>query len=225
MPRKVPPPSKGSRTLTKVLERAVKVASLEGLAGLTVGRLAEDLKMSKSGLFAHFRSKQALELATIDSAWEIFADEVLVPAQTSREGIERLWMLCDLWLKHVEHKVFRGSYFFRGAFFEYAAQSGPVAERITRLAREWNGALKASLRAAQEQEEIDSEVDSGRVTFELAGLLLGAHWIHLMGEGGDLDKARIAIVRLLGKVATERIPASAFASLNAWRKFLEKRDR
>ena len=82
------PGSKGTQTQAEILSHAVKIASVEGLAGLTIGRLAQELRMSKSGLFAHFRSKQRLELATIDRAWEILADEVLVPGKAAREGIE-----------------------------------------------------------------------------------------------------------------------------------------
>src|SRR5947207_2548811 len=77
----------GTQTQAEILSHAVKIASVEGLAGLTIGRLAQELRMSKSGLFAHFRSKQRLELATIDRAWEILADEVLVPGKAAREGI------------------------------------------------------------------------------------------------------------------------------------------
>src|ERR1700681_2324465 len=102
-----------------ILTRALKITAREGLAALTIGRLAEELRMSKSGLFAHFRSKRALELATLEKAREVLADAVSRPAQASRAGIERLWDLCDLWLQHIERRVFSGPYFFIGAFFEY----------------------------------------------------------------------------------------------------------
>jgi AcrR family transcriptional regulator len=91
------PRSHGEQTRRAILTRAVKIAAREGLAALTVGRLAKELRMSKSGLFGHFHSKRALELATLEMAREIFADAVLRPAQASRGGIERLWNLCDLW--------------------------------------------------------------------------------------------------------------------------------
>jgi len=217
--------SKGGRTQNEILAHTVKIASAEGLAGLTIGRLAEELRMSKSGLFAHFRSKQKLELATIDRAWEIFSEEVLLPAGNSREGIERLWRVCDLWLKHIENEVFPGSYFFTGAFFECAGRSGPVPERLTEAVQEWFRGLRDSVRAAQEHDEIDSEADPERITFELLGMLVGAQWHRLLGDGGAFRKARTAIFQLLGGLATEDIPASAFSSLRAWRRFLKKRAR
>jgi AcrR family transcriptional regulator len=226
MTRRPPQPgSKGTQTQTEILSQAVKISSVEGLAGLTIGRLAEKLKMSKSGLFAHFRSKQRLELATIDRAWEIFANEVLVPANAAREGIEQLWGLCDLWIRHIERHVFQGSYFFTGAFFEYAGRYGPVPNRVTKVVREWLGTLKDSVRAAQKHDEIKPDADAERMSHQLEGLLVGAYWAHLQGGSDAFREARSAILRLLASEATEELPSEAFASLRAWRKFLEQRDQ
>ena len=125
MPTVIKPRSRGEQTRQAILARALKISAQEGLAALTIGRLAKELQLSKSGLFAHFHSKQALELATIAKAEEFFADAVLRPAQASGDGIERLWNLCDLWLLHIERHEFSGSYFFTGAFFEHADQPGP----------------------------------------------------------------------------------------------------
>ena len=181
--------------------------------------------MSKSGLFAHFRSKQRLELATIDRAWKIFADEVLGPASTAREGIEQLWGLCDLWIKHIERRAFRGSYFFTGAFFEYAGRCGLVPNRVTKVVSEWFGTLKDSVQAAQKHDEIKPDADAERISYELDGQLVGAYWAHLQGGREAFREARSAILRLLASEATDELPSGAFASLSAWRKFLEQRDR
>jgi AcrR family transcriptional regulator len=104
--------SKGPETRKRILAHSMKVAASHGLAGLTIGRLARDLGMSKSGLFAHFRSKRFLELATINEARKVFTSQVLAPATAGNEGIEHLWILCDSWLAHIEHRVFPGGYFF-----------------------------------------------------------------------------------------------------------------
>src|SRR5712691_2536210 len=143
------PVSPGERTRQAILARALKIAAREGLAALTIGRLAEELRMSKSGLFAHFHSKRALELATLEMAKEVFVEAVLRPAQASRTGIERLWTLCDLWLQQIEQRVFSGAYFFTGAFFEYADRPGPIAEAITRVAQEWFKTLRKAVEEAQ----------------------------------------------------------------------------
>ena len=95
--------SKGRATRKRILAHALRVSASFGLAGLTIGRLARDLGMSKSGLFAHFRSKRQLELATINQARMVFTSQVLAPATGGNQGIEHLWVLCDSWLAHIEH--------------------------------------------------------------------------------------------------------------------------
>src|SRR5215470_4444808 len=99
-----PPAAKGARTRESILRVAVNLASVEGLQGLSIGRLAEELKMSKSGLFAHFGSKEDLQVATVEMARQIFVDHVIRPALAQPEGMPRLWALCDRWLGHVEDK-------------------------------------------------------------------------------------------------------------------------
>lgn len=111
--------------------------------------------MSKSGLFAHFRSKRVLELATISEARKVFASQVLAPATVGNDGIERLWILCDSWLAHIERRVFPGGYFFTGAFFECAERSGAIEAEINAMAREWWNSLKGAILKAQDRKEID----------------------------------------------------------------------
>src|ERR1700688_5072270 len=163
--------SQGEKTRQTILVLALKVAAREGLAALTIGRLAKQLRMSKSGLFAHFHSRQALELATLEKARKVFADAVLRPVEASERGIERLWNLCDLWLFHIEERVFSGAYFFTGALFEYADQSGPVAKAIKSAAQEWLNALKKAIEDAQEHNEIDRGVRTKQVASELNSIL------------------------------------------------------
>ncbi len=115
--------------------------------------------MSKSGLFAHFRSKRMLEMATINEARKLFTDQVLSPAKLANDGIDRLWVLCDSWLAHVERKVFPGGYFFTGAFFECAERSGAIEEQFSRMAQEWWETLGRAVRKAQERKEINSAPD------------------------------------------------------------------
>src|SRR5215210_6127587 len=105
-------PQKGARTKNSILEHAVDLASLEGLEGLTIGRLADELGMSKSGLFAHFGSKEELQLATLDAAGQRFLDEVFRPAMSAPRGYPRLVALCREWLAYVERGVFPGGCFF-----------------------------------------------------------------------------------------------------------------
>src|SRR5262249_34859682 len=120
--------AKGARTRDSILRVAVNLASVEGLQGLTIGRLAEELKMSKSGLFAHFGSKEELQVATVEMARQIFVEHVIRPALAEPEGMPRLWALCDRWLRHVESRVFAGGCFFTAASFEFDSRSGPVRD-------------------------------------------------------------------------------------------------
>lgn len=218
------PRSHGEQTRQAILMRAVKIASREGLAALTIGRLAEELRMSKSGLFAHFHSKRALEIATVETAKEIFADAVLRPAQASRGGIGRLWSLCDLWLQHIERRVFSGAYFFTGAIFEYSGRPGPIAEAVTREAQEWFNTLRRAVQEAQEVREINPDAKAKKIAWELNDRLVGAYWAHLLEGGGRCREARIALLDRLQELATVDMPANAFESLRAWKEYLQRKE-
>ncbi len=213
---------KGKRTRAAILSQALRIASAEGLAGLTIGRLAKELRMSKSGLFAHFRSKEALELATVERASRVFADKVLVSAEGEYEGLETLWNLCDLWLKHIEERVFRSGYFFIGAFFQCGKRSGPVPDCIAGTVKQWIDALKNAVKQAQKHWEIRLDASPTRTAFELNGLLLGAYWARLMGDWDALEDARATVLGNLQKLATKKIPAEAFESVRAFRRYLRQ---
>jgi AcrR family transcriptional regulator len=214
--------SKGPETRRRILALSLRVAASHGLAGLTIGRLARDLGMSKSGLFAHFRSKRVLELATINEARKVFTSQVLAPATVGNEGIERLWILCDSWLAHIEHRVFPGGYFFTGAFFECAERSGAVEEEINAMAREWWNSLKNAVLKAQDRKEIDPAADARRISFDLNGILMSAYWAFLVEKDPAIfAEGRIAVRGKLASLATTRIPASAFKSENAWKEYLK----
>jgi AcrR family transcriptional regulator len=213
--------SKGPATRRRILAHSLRVAASHGLAGLTIGRLARDLGMSKSGLFAHFRSKQALEMATINEARTIFNSEVLSPATAGNEGIDRLWVLCDSWLAHIEHRVFPGGYFFTGAFFECAERSGAAEKEINAMAREWWNGLKSAVLKAQDRKEIDPEADARRISFDLNGTLMAAYWAFLVEQDkGIFREARTALLDKVKGLATPRIPVSAFKSEDAWKEYL-----
>jgi AcrR family transcriptional regulator len=178
--------------------------------------------MSKSGLFAHFRSKRVLELATINEARKVFTSQVLIPATAGNEGIERLWILCDSWLAHIERRVFPGGYFFTGAFFECAERSGAVEAEINTMARDWWNSLKSAVLKAQDRKEIDPAADARRVSFDLNGILMAAYWAFLVEKDpGIFGEGRIAVRAKLETLATNRIPASAFKSEDAWKGYLK----
>ena len=215
--------TQGERTRQTILAGAMKIAAREGLAAVTIGRLAKELRMSKSGLISHFGSKHALELATLETARRVFADAVTRPAQAKRGGIERVWSVCDFWLQHIEQRLFAGPYFFTGTFLEHVDQRGPIAEAVTAIAQEWFNALRKAVEEAQEKGEINPKAGPKQVTWELNGLLIGAQWAYLLKHGDCWREARPALLEKLRKLATGKIPPSALASERDWRKYLQRK--
>ncbi|HJU53448.1 MAG TPA: TetR/AcrR family transcriptional regulator [Pyrinomonadaceae bacterium] len=201
--------AQGERTRQAILEAAVHLASAEGLEGLTIGRLANELSMSKSGLFAHFGSKEELQLATVESARGVFIREVIRPAFEAERGLPRLWKLCDTWLGHVQGGVFRGGCFFAAAAAEFDSRPGPVRDRIAAIMKEWLKALGRAVVEAQGAGHLDKDVDASQLAFEFNALELGANWaFQLHGDRQAFTRARGAILerlRLYSKPAGLRL--------------------
>jgi AcrR family transcriptional regulator len=203
----------------------VKIAAREGLAALTIGRLAKELEMSKSGLFAHFHSKEVLELATVEHAKQVFENAVLRPAQDGENGVARLWSLCDLWLSHIERSVFSGPYFFTGALFEYADRPGLVSDSIKRATQEWLSALRKAVEDGQTLRQLGRSARADQIASELNGRLIGAYCAYLLENRRSFREARAALRARLRDLATTAIPASAFESDGSWKRYAQKRTR
>ncbi|HYS52569.1 MAG TPA: TetR/AcrR family transcriptional regulator [Thermoanaerobaculia bacterium] len=185
---------KGDRTRQSILDRAVSLASTDGLEGLTIGRLAEDLEMSKSGLFAHFGSKEELQLATIEEAKERFVDEVFRPVLKIDRGYPRLLALCRSWIDYLRREVFPGGCFFAAASFEFDGRSGPVRDSIGAAMTEWIGALEKAINMAKDEGHLDASVDAAQVAFELNSLFFGANFAsQLWRDPYALDRAQKAV--------------------------------
>ena len=185
---------KGERTRQSILERAIDVASLEGLEGLTIGKLAEELRMSKSGLFAHFGSKEELQIATITAARERFINEVFRPALQAPRGYPRLMAICRSWLDYIKARVFPGGCFFAAASFEFDGRSGPVRDLIAGMMDGWIESLEKAIRMAQDEGHLDRSVDASQLAFELNALFFGANFsYYLRNDASAIDKAARAI--------------------------------
>jgi AcrR family transcriptional regulator len=208
-PRSAPPrrQPRGQRTRKAILLRAVNLSSLEGLEGLTVGRLAEELKMSKSGLFAHFGSKQDLQLATVETARQMFIDQITRPALSAPKGMPRLWNLVQSWLGHVERKLFTGGCFFTAASFEFDGRTGPVRDRIVEIMREWIATLVRAVEEAQKAGHIDPHANTALLAYQLQAIGLGAHWSRQLLDDPAAYTRALSIVReQLMSVATPACP-------------------
>ena len=206
--RPVPPKqAKGLRTREAILARAVDIASAQGLEGLTVGSLAEQLGMSKSGLFAHFGSKEELQLATVEMARQVFIDNVTLPAIAAPTGMPRLWSLIDHWLVLVEKRVFEGGCFFTAASFEFDGRRGVVRDRIAEIMHEWIRCIATSVQKAQEAGHLDPKLDAKRLAFEFHAIAIGAHWAHqLLEDRQAYSRARMTALERLRNVATPECP-------------------
>lgn len=185
---------KGERTRQNIIERAVDIASLEGLERLTIGRLADELDMSKSGLFAHFGSKEELQLATIEAASERYIAEIFRPALSEPRGYPRLMAICRAWLSYVRRGVFPGGCFFAAASFEFDGRPGPIRDLVRRLMNEWIAALQKAIEMAQEEEHIDPTIDAAQLAFELNALFFGANFAYyLLDDQQATERAQAAV--------------------------------
>jgi AcrR family transcriptional regulator len=186
--------AQGDRSRQAILEVAVHLASAEGLEGLTIGRLATETRMSKSGLFAHFGSKEELQLATIEAARSIFIRSVIVPTLEVAPGLPRLRRLCELWLDYANREIFRGGCFFTAASAEFDSRPGPVRDRIAEIMKEWLAGLTRTVVEAQAANQLDKRVDPVQLVFEINALEMGANWaFQLHGDKQAFGRARVAI--------------------------------
>lgn len=189
----------GARTRETILAEAARLASVEGLEGISLGQLAKATGMSKSGLYAHFDSKRALQLAATGTAREVFIAEVIRPGLAADPGRDRVISTCEAFLSHVERGVFPGGCFFAAAASEVAARPGPVHDAVASQQREWLTVLERLIRAAQDQGEIDAGEDPAQLAFELDALLVAANTAFILhGDPAALDRGRTAVARRLG---------------------------
>lgn len=192
MPVQTPTEGKGAKTRAAILDRAVDLASAEGLEGLTIGRLAAELRMSKSGLFAHFGSKQELQLATIGAAAERFRVAVLEPALDAPEGAPRLRAMADRYLDHLD--LYAGGCFWGATSAEYDDRPGPVRDAIAAALDAWMAALVRNA-------ELAGIEDPERYAFELYAVVMGANARYrLTGDRRVFDHARAALERLAAEL-------------------------
>src|SRR5258705_4869286 len=146
---------RGHRTRQAILSRAGQLASAEGLEEVSLQRLAGDLGISKSGLFAHFGSKEELQLATVEEAARVFAQEVLKPGLSVPRGLGRLWAMCNAHLSYQERKVFAGGCFFEAASVEVDSRPGPIRDAVVEKGRYWSNSLTRAAHAAQAAGEMN----------------------------------------------------------------------
>lgn len=180
-----------------IVDRAMHVASVEGLEGLTLGRLADVLHTSKSGIQTLFGTKQDLQLAIVAAAAEVFERDVLQPAGQQPAGLTRLRALLSLWIDYLE--TFAGGCLFVAAASELDGRPGPVRDAVAAAVVRADALLQRDIDLALRLRELPPDTDAGQLVFELHAMVLQAnHDRQLLGRGDAPARARNAVSRLLG---------------------------
>jgi AcrR family transcriptional regulator len=191
-------------TRQEILRIAMDIASAEGLEGLSIGRLATELQMSKTGIFAHFGSKEQLQLATIDAAKQVFLAQVVQPAVRHSRGIPRLRAMLESWIGYVERIVFRGGCFFAAASAEFDSRHGPVRDEIASLTKTWLVALQDEIAFARSSKAMRASVDPVQLAFELHAYVQEANWaFKLFNDRSAFSRARRAIASRIALASRE----------------------
>ncbi len=196
---------KGKKTRNQILKVSVDIASAEGLEGLTIGHLAKELGMSKSGLFAHFGSKEDLQIATVGKAREIFVREIVYPTKDTKAGMRKLIGMIDGWVSYVSRNVFRGGCFFFAVSAEMDDRRGKVRDLIAQLTKAWIVALESEVEAAINKGEFKPDCDIKLLVFQLHGFVQEANWFYRLHEDRKaFEMARKSIFQSLEFHVTEK---------------------
>ena len=196
--------SKGELTRQAILEHATALASRVGLSGLTIGHLAEDLSLSKSGLFAHFRSKQALQIQVLEFAAGRFADGVIRPALAARRGEPRVRALFERWLEWGRANL-RSGCLFVAAASELDDQPGPVREQLVRSQKDWLELIANCCRTAVSERHFRKHLDAEQFAHDVYGVMLAWHHAaRLMRDPAAERRARVGFDALVQAARLKR---------------------
>jgi AcrR family transcriptional regulator len=188
---------RGARSRRTIVRHAVDVASLKGLTGLSLGLLATDLGLSKSGVQTLFGTKENLQVAAAEAAREAFVDAVVRPALAAPQGVARLRALVERWVAYVEAPLFPGGCFWAANLADFDSRPGPVRDALVRHQRDWRGLLAGTLRDATDAGEI-APLDADLAAFQLDAVLLAANTALRLGDGDAVLKVRRVLEGLLG---------------------------
>ncbi|MBT2470166.1 TetR/AcrR family transcriptional regulator [Streptomyces sp. ISL-66] len=203
---------RGNQTRRTVLQRTMDIASVDGLEGLSLGKIATDLGLSKSGVFALFGSKEDLQLATVRAARSVFIQEVVQPVRDEPAGLAKVWRLCESWLGYSGRRVFPGGCFFYSVSAEFDSRPGPVHDEVAQIRGDWTRYIERLLDEARLaggfREQVDS-TDVQQLAFEITAMmeLANAHSV-LHGEAVNYERAARGILARLraATAAPEELP-------------------
>ncbi len=204
---------KGQQTRAAILDAALGLASHMGLEGLSIGALAEVIQMSKSGVFAHFGSREELQISVIREYHARFEEEVFFPAIKEARGLPRLHALFERWIRRVSVELDSGCIYISGAV-EFDDRPGPVRDALASMVLAWHAALARAIRMAIDGGQLRADTDPEQMLFELHGLILALHHdARFLRSPGALDRARVGFQRTLSYYAlAEPVPSAAARS-------------
>lgn len=190
--------SKGEQTRRLILDRAMASASLLGLEGLSIGNMAKEVGMSKSGLFAHFDSKEALQLQVLNTAIDHFVSTVIAPALREPRGEPRVRALFDRWLDWSVSEVMPGGCLFIASANELDDRPGPLRDRLVSSQKDWLSALSTAARIARDEGHFSPDLDCDQFAYELYSIALASHHFHrLLRDPSAFDRAKTAFEQLI----------------------------
>jgi AcrR family transcriptional regulator len=193
---------KGLQTRAAILEAALGLASHMGLEGLSIGALAEVTQMSKSGVFAHFGSREELQISVIREYHARFEDEVFVPSMREPRGLPRLQSLFERWVRRVSVEIDSGCIYISGAV-EFDDRPGPVRDALASMVRAWHGALERAIAQSVEEGHLRPDTDAPQMLFEIHGLILALHHdARFLRQPGAVERARAGFGRAVHHYAT-----------------------
>ena len=188
---------KGELTRAAILDVALDLASRDGLEGLTIGLLADKMNMSKSGVFAHFGSREDLQLEVLKLYHHRFEQEVFFPSMKEQRGLARLKSMYARWIKRVSVEIASGCIYISGAV-EYDDRAGPIREELVSMVRAWQGALLRCVEQSIENGDLKADTDAQQLVYEMYGLILALHHdARFLRMPGSVDRARIGFERLI----------------------------
>ncbi len=191
------PLQKGQQTRAAILEAALGLASHRGLEGLSIGALAEAMQMSKSGVFAHFGSREELQISVVREYHAKFEEEVFFPALREPRGLPRLRALFERWIKRVAVEIDSGCIYISGAV-EFDDRPGPVRDALVTMVRAWHLALERAIRLAIDEGDLRADTDPMQMLFEIHGHILAVHHdARFLQLPGALERARVGFERVV----------------------------
>ena len=204
---------KGQQTRAAILDAALGLASHMGLEGLSIGALAEVTQMSKSGVFAHFGSREELQISVIREYHTRFEEEVFYPATREARGLPRLRSLFERWVKRVSVEIDSGCIYISGAV-EFDDRPGPVRDALASMVLAWHGALERAIHMAVEEGHLRADTDAMQMLFELHGLILALHHdARFLRQPGALDRTQRAFEHVLSHYVAAEPARTAVAGV------------